>query len=67
MIYRDKTLAKTYIKRFAVKGITRNKEYQLGVKNEYQSTQNALNSSVGPSSGYPVFCPADTRHVRLHR
>ena len=34
MIYRDKTLAKTYIKRFAVKGITRNKEYQLGVKNE---------------------------------
>ena len=33
MIYRDKSSGKTYLKRFPVKGITRNKDYNLGGKN----------------------------------
>ena len=33
MIYRDKSSNKTYLKRFPVKGVTRNKDYNLGSKN----------------------------------
>ena len=33
MIYRDKSSNKAYLKRFPVKGITRNKDYNLGSKN----------------------------------
>jgi len=33
MIYRDKSSGKTYLKRFPVKGVTRNKDYNLGSKN----------------------------------
>ena len=32
MIYRDKSSNKTYLKRFPVKGVTRNKDYNLGSK-----------------------------------
>ncbi len=33
MIYRDKNSGKTYLKRFPVKGVTRNKDYNIGGKN----------------------------------
>jgi len=45
MIYKDSNSGKTYIKRFPVKGITRNKEYQLGAKNEAE----ALYFSANPN------------------
>ena len=32
MIYRDKSSNKAYLKRFPVKGVTRNKDYNLGSK-----------------------------------